>query len=209
MSDKLVPKDIPQSAPKLVKFSRIEQVITVDGKTTPINKKVVLYKDSEGQKIAIEKKVLDLEKISIDTASFKMLPTKYSLNDTGIDQIYFFYLKVPNIVDEQLKKLKTDLIKGISWQVLNRNIQESILDISEADVGEYGKLISINIPAEYKTRNQYRINIYPGKSVKNSGFNGLSLLEYIDKNQDRLVFRSFKRKEKPNKLYYRFYLKKI
>ncbi|MDF1868345.1 MAG: hypothetical protein P1U70_26215 [Saprospiraceae bacterium] len=156
--------------------------------------------------IFIEKKMLD--KLEIDTKSLflKIATDKFIVEKTVSGDFYKFYLRVPAKMWFQIKSLKKELEDGIDWETLKEVAKKGNLELKEIKSSRYGSFISILPNDLYSINQEHKINIYPGNSVKNSGSKNTSLIQYIDKNQDRITFKSF---SKGGKVYYRFYLRKV
>lgn len=156
--------------------------------------------------IFIEKRMFD--KIGIDAKSlfYKIATNKFIIEKTISGDFYKFYLRVPPKMWFQIEHLKKQLEKGIEWKTLKEEVKKGELELKEIKNSKYGNFISIQPNEVYLTNQNHKIKIYPGNSVKNSGLKDVSLIQYIDTNQDRITFKSFSKGET---IYNRFYLRKM
>ena len=156
--------------------------------------------------IFIEKRMLD--KLGIDTKAlfFKITTDKFIVEKTIRGDFYKFHLRVPAKMWYRIKNLKEELEDGIDLETLQEEVVEGKLELKEINNSRFGKFILIQPNEIYLANQAHQIKFFPGNSIKKSRLEDASLIQYIETNQDRITFKSFSKGEK---IYYRFYLRKI
>jgi hypothetical protein len=114
--------------------------------------------------------------------------------------------KVPPKLWFGLEEIKKKLAIGVNSDAISEIVAGSNLNLEIVENSRHGKFIAIQPDKIFHFDERHKIHIYPGKSVKEHGFENLSLIDFINKYDERLHFKAF---EYEDKTYYRFYLKKI
>jgi len=156
--------------------------------------------------VFIEKRMLD--KLNIDSTSFsyKIGTNQFIIEKTIKGSFYKFHLRVPPKLWFQIDSLKKEFKNGVDWETIKKEVKNVELELEEIKNSRFGNFISIQPIDVYLRKKIHQIHLYPGKSIKNSSLKELSLLDYIEKNKDRITFKSF---SKEDNIFYRFYLRKI
>ena len=161
----------------------------------------------KGRYFYIQKEVIEGLGLKFNSKTYSIDLQKTLYLQTNKEDVYRLLLKVPNGMWIKIKDLKEALSEGINWNTLSEKIINAGLIIEKVE-GQYGQFISIHPPDYYKTdRQRHHVNIYAGKSLKSKWTNEISLLDFIQKNEDVMVFKAFEKKDQ-NQNYYRCYIKK-
>jgi hypothetical protein len=195
---------------KLIQSNKKEEVKTryfrvMKRGQTQKGKKFV-FCQSHGKGILIEEGMAIALELNFTDEVFNIPVDKFYINKTDKEDIYKLFLKVPPSMWYGLENLKIDLEDGIWCRDFQKVVSEAGLDTQEVVHPKFGRFIAVRPSDTYRIDDRHRINIYPGNSIKNFGLRKLSLLEFIEKYQKRITFKSF---TQGDKVYYRFYLRKI
>jgi hypothetical protein len=172
---------------------------------TKAGKKFV-FCQSHGKGVLIEESMAKALELNFGDDVFNIPVDKIFINKTDKEDIFKLFLKVPPYMWYGLENLRDDLEDGISYEEFQKAVNEADLETQEVVHSKFGRFIAVRPGDGYRIDDRHRINIYPGNSVKNFGFGKMSLLEFIEKNKNRLTFKSF---EQGDKIYNRFYLRKV
>jgi len=190
-SKKMIPKEIV--------FRKIKTGVTRKGTE-------FAFCSYKGRGVLIEKEMLEVLGEDFNAKRYKIFSNKIRLKKTSKSSVLKIYLNVEPRLWYQLEGIRSALKEGITWTILKKQLEKTDLDLTEVEGNSYGRFLSIRPSGLYLVNDTHKINIYPGNSLKNTGMNGLSLMEYIDKNDESLIFKSFKKDD--SRVYYRMYLRK-
>lgn len=192
-----------KKTPKVISFTPIKAGVTETGIEYIFCKS---YGMGIKEGVFIEKRMLDKLNIDSNSFSYKIGTNQFMIEKTVKGIFYKFHLRVPPKLWFQIEGLKKKFKNGVDWETVKKEVENEELELEEIKNSRFGNFISIQPIDVYLTKKIHQIHLYPGKSIKDSGMNKLSLLDYIEKNKDRITFKYF---SKGDNIFYRFYLRKI
>jgi len=161
----------------------------------------------KGRGCILSKELIEAVDLSFDAKEYTISKDRVILKKTSSENNLRMFLKVSKKMWYEIGELKKNLIKGIAWKDFDKEIRQAGLLMEEINIGIYGKFLAIRPPYLYLTNKKlHHINMWSGNSIKQDIADDSTLLDYLEKNHNRVICKSFGEEDK---VYYRCYLKKL
>lgn len=161
----------------------------------------------KGRGILISKEIVDQLDLTFDSESYKIGKDKIILTKSDRDKVLILKLRVPPKTWFGLEEVKANLKKGVKWSEIESFLESPTYKVDYVTNKDFGSFLSLKPKKFYAFNDKHRIHFYPGNSIKNAGGIGEDVKSYIEKNKERLIFRSFEKSDET--VFYRFYLRKV